>query len=310
MVIVSCSVPGCAFKTVDVSEALAIALLSNHGLAHQQPPQRNAEAAPAPRGPKLLRPQADIGMSTEDWNIFVRRWEVFRVGNGIDEQSAPPQLFQCAGATLGDSLLRLDPNATSRALPELLMAMRSLAVIPVAIVVLRSELLQIKQERDESFRAFAARVRGKAETCAFTAKCSCGNDVDYTDMVIRDVLLSGIADCDIKREVLGWDKILQKTVNEVIAIVENKEMARNALPSSTMSAVSTFRRQKTQSSITPPSLIDRSQQAPCPDCKKIYHLFSEGRRGWNRKPHRVCIECYRVHRIISAIYTPAKHPGG
>lgn len=307
MVIVSCSVPGCAFKTVDVSEALAIALLSNHGLAHQQPPQRNAEAAPAPRGPKLLRPQADIGMSTEDWNIFVRRWEVFRVGNGIDEQSAPPQLFQCAGATLGDSLLRLDPNATSRALPELLMAMRSMAVIPVAIVVLRSELLQIKQERDESFRAFAARVRGKAETCAFTAKCSCGNDVDYTDMVIRDVLLSGIADCDIKREVLGWDKILQKTVNEVIAIVENKEMARNALPSSTMSAVSTFRRQKTQSSITPPSLIDRSQQAPCPDCKKIYHLFSEGRRGWNRKPHRVCIECYRVHRsqrLSSAPSTP------
>ncbi len=34
MVVVTCSVPGCAFHTDDVSEALAIALLTNHGLAH------------------------------------------------------------------------------------------------------------------------------------------------------------------------------------------------------------------------------------------------------------------------------------
>jgi len=31
---VSCGVPGCSFKTGDVSEGLAIAVLNNHGLAH------------------------------------------------------------------------------------------------------------------------------------------------------------------------------------------------------------------------------------------------------------------------------------
>lgn len=71
------------------------------------------------------------------------------------------------------------------------------------------------QERDEPFRAFAARVRGKAETCEFKAMCQCGNDVNYTDHAIRDVLLSGISDLDIRREVLGTQAILQKPVNDV-----------------------------------------------------------------------------------------------
>ena len=66
------------------------------------------------------------------------------------------------------------------------------------------------QEHDEPFRTFAARVRGKAETCEFKAACQCGNVVNYTDHAIRDVLLSGISDLDIRREVLGTQAILQK----------------------------------------------------------------------------------------------------
>lgn len=43
---------------------------------------------------------------------------------------------------------------------------------------------------------------------------------------------------------MGTAEILQKPVNEVIALVENKEMARNALPPPNLSAVSSFQRQK------------------------------------------------------------------
>ena len=203
MVVVGCSVPGCEFKSDDVSEATAIALLTNHGLAHQAAPPAIAGPAPVSRGPKLDRPKVDVGVAIEEWNVFVRRWDVFRAGSGIDEASAPAQLFQCAGTELGDSLLKVNPNLTSDSLTQLLTAMRSLAVIPVATGVLRTELLQLRQKRDETFRVFAARVRGKAETCAFAAKCECGKGVDYTNHVIRDVLLGGIFDPDIRREILG-----------------------------------------------------------------------------------------------------------
>ena len=302
MVVVRCSVPGCEFATGNISEELAIALLANHGFAHQITPPPPPPPAPNTRGPKLERPKVDIAVTVEEWNVFTRRWEVFRVGSGIGEASAASQLFQCAGPELGDSLLKADPNAASDTLQNLLAAMRSLAVIPVATGVLRSELLQLSQARDEPFRAFAARVRGKAETCAFAAACTCGNNVDYTSHVIRDVLLNGIADPDIRRDILGITDIITKPVNDVIALVENKEMARNALPSPTMSAVSSFQRK--QNRVPPtltiphptPSQTDRTKQVPCPDCKQPFNIFSEGARGWNSKPHQVCIDCYRARR--------------
>ena len=147
---------------------------------------------------KLDRPKIDVGISMDEWDIFVRRWEVFRSGSDIDGTSAPSQLFQCAGTALGNSPLKANPHVTSQPLENLLSVMRSLAVIPVATCVLRTELLQYRQERDEAFRAFSARVRSKAETCSYSAKCECGQALDYTDHIIRDVLLNGIYDPDIR----------------------------------------------------------------------------------------------------------------
>lgn len=86
-------------------------------------------------------------------------------------------------------------------LGDLITAMKSLAVIPVATAVLHLDLLKLQQERDEPFRTFAVRVTGKAEPCAFNAKCRCGENVNYTDYVIKDVLISGISDLDIRRDI-------------------------------------------------------------------------------------------------------------
>lgn len=84
--------------------------------------------------------------------MFIRRWNIFCTGSGIEAAQASFQLFQCTGPELGDSLLKDNPNAASEPLPDLIAAMRSLAVIPVATCVLHTELLQLYQERDEAFR--------------------------------------------------------------------------------------------------------------------------------------------------------------
>ena len=85
---------------------------------------------------------------------------------------------------------------------------------------------------------FAARARGKAETCEVSAKCECTKTVNYSDHMIRDVLLNGISDLDIRCEVLGVPEILSRTVIDVIGLVEGKEMALKAVPSSNLSSVS------------------------------------------------------------------------
>ena len=306
MVAISCTVTGCEYATDDLPPQYAMELLGQHRV------DIHNVAAPAPvpaaqpratsRPPSLDRPKIDAGVTIEQWNMFTRKWELYRTGSSIDEASAPAQLFQCAGEHLGDSLLKSDSTITTKPLADLISAMKSLAVVPVATGVLRSDLLQLRQDHDEPFRNFAARVRGKAEPCAFKATCKCGENVDYTDHVIKDVLISGISDLDIRRDVLGTIDIITSDVKDVVALVEGKEMARNALPTPGLSAISTFKRQNAHK-IDPnapvasiPSASDRHLKRNCPDCGNVHQLFSEGTRGWNKKTHRTCIDCYRAKR--------------
>ena len=236
MVVIDCAYPVCGFQSEDAPKAVACAILQSHAFSHAAPGP-NFNRAPS-EGPKLTRPSIDVGVSLEAWNVFTRRWQMFREGSGINEASATAQLFQCTSQSLGDSLLKSDAEIVSKPLQELLSAMRRLAVIPVATDVLRSDLMQICQRRDEPFRAFAARVRGKADTCAFTIDCTCGLKINYMDHMIRDTLLNGIADDEIRREILGSADLLTRAVNEIVALVESKEMARNAVPPTEVTSVS------------------------------------------------------------------------
>ena len=193
----------------------------------------------------------------------------------------------------------------SKPVQELLLAMQRLASIPVAISVLRSELLAMHQMRGEQFRAFAARVRGKAGTCSFSTDCSCGLNVDYTDHMIRDTLLNGIVEEDIRRDLLGTADILTSPINAVIALVESKEIARSAVPSTDIACVSTFKRSTRAtaqgSSLAPaynlpPTFTNHSTQSHCPRFNQLFSLYKEGPTGWNTKPYSMCFNCYRARR--------------
>ena len=280
---VSCPAPGCSYTTPDVDAAVVVALLQIHAVSHQP------TAAPPP-GPKLTRPRIDVGVDQETWNTFVRRWEAFRIGSYINDATASTHLFQCASETLGDILLKADPGVTSRSAVEVLEAMQRYAVIPVAKGVTRAELMQMTQGPDELFRTFAARVKGKAETCGFVTStaCSCGKTfhVDYTTETIRDVLLSGICDTDIRREALSQQDLQSKSINEVISFVEGREMARNATPAA--SSVSAVKRDQPQIP---------SKTASCQNCGKTFNPFKEKKSGgWNSKPHKLCLDCWRSSR--------------
>ena len=226
---------------------------------------------------------------------------MYMQGSGINKTSATAQLFQCASQSLGDSLLKSDAEIVSKPLEELLFAMRRLAVIPIATDVLRSDLMQMCQLRDKLFRAFATRVRGKADTCAITIDCTCGLKVNYTDHMIRDTLLNGIADDKIRRAILGSADVLTCAVNEIVALVESKEMARNAVPPTDVTSVSAVQcvhdtdhraRRNAIPRRESKNLPARSKQSRFPLCQRLYQLYRKGTRGWNTKPYTLCIKCY------------------
>ena len=116
-------------------------------------------------------------------------------------------------------------------------------------MVARAELQTMRQDHDEPVRAFSARVRGQADTCKYTVRCSdCAKDVDYTENMIRDVVSHGLADKDIQLDLLG-DKNQSPSLEEVLQFVEQKESgkqsaSRLANPHYTAAASSSYKKQQ------------------------------------------------------------------
>ena len=79
---------------------------------------------------------------------------------------------------------------------ELLSMIKQLAVIPVSVVVRRTNFLSTRQDLTENTRSFAARLKGKASTCFYTCTCpkdGCNQVIDFTDIILKDVMVTGLA---------------------------------------------------------------------------------------------------------------------
>jgi len=290
--------PECTYTTGDKTEAVAVALLNAHMYSHKQSTVKRS-------GSTLKPPSIEEGATMEVWNNFERKWKMYKEGERITGSDVSYHLFHCAESALGDALLKSDPDISSKGETEILEQMKNLAVIPVATGIVRAELLEMKQLRDEAFRKFAARVRGKAETCEYYTSFTCQkttcthvSNVDFTDHIMRDVLLAGIYDADIRREMYGVESILTQSINTVISMVEKKEMARDAHSAGSASGISSMKQQRKidQKQQQRSEDVDRTKQAPCPKCKKSYPLYREGKFGWNSKPYNMCRDCFRSQR--------------
>jgi len=71
MVVLSCPITDCGFKTDDVDLVGAATILSVYAHAHTIP-HPNATPVTLLSGPKLVRPR--ILYNVEVWNAFLRRW--------------------------------------------------------------------------------------------------------------------------------------------------------------------------------------------------------------------------------------------
>ena len=86
------------------------------------------------------------------------------------------------------------------------MTIKTLAVRQENTIVARATLHNMRQDQDETIRSFEARIKGQAGICKYTTTCPPDTsiaDIDYTDAILRDVLVRGIADQDIQPDLLG-----------------------------------------------------------------------------------------------------------
>ena len=54
-------------------------------------------------------------------------------------------------------------------------------------------------------------------------------DLAEEDKILKDVIVTGLSDPEIKKDLLGWHGLDDKSISDTVTFVESKEMARNAL---------------------------------------------------------------------------------
>ncbi len=298
---IPCQYPGCEFKAENASEAIALAMFQSHLMSHSQ-----AATAPAhsQRLPAIPRPEVKQDISEEDWTSFVAEWGNFKRCTGIADNQVTDQLYQCCEKSLARLLIREEPRIVSQGETELLAAIKRLAVIKIATSVRRTNLISMKQSHGESFREFYANVKAAAATCDFRVMCrhECCTDkcaIDYTSSVVKDVLVAGIADTDIRKDVLAWTELDSKDDKGVVAFVEAKEIAQAAWTGSQTSGtagVSTYRKgPKPECEELIQSVKQKlSLKGKCNKCNKEIALYKRYQSGKiNNTAFKLCRPCHQ-----------------
>ena len=187
---ITCPAPDCdeTFQG-DLDPAVLLRLLDIHAqAAHAQPPTVAPQAPPTTKAEKVRRPSVTAYGSNEDWNYFLARWTEYKDATRIQAHEVLHQLMECCEEALRKDITRSYGSLTGKTEAEALEKIRSLAVKPENVLVARVQLLNLRQDRDETVRSYCARLRGQAGICKFnkmkTCTCDVEVEIDYSEDII------------------------------------------------------------------------------------------------------------------------------
>lgn len=222
---VACPIPDCDYVTEDLDAVIVAALLTAHGTTHTQGPTAAAKID------RVRRPVISAAGTSEEWEYFLSRWSDYVAATKVKGHDKALQLLECCDEPLRKDLTRsAGGSLTGKTEEEILAAIRRLAVRQESTMVARVTLHNMRQDRDEPVRAFGARLAGQAGVCRFTTKCpseACGRDVSYTNAILRDALIRGVADPDIQLDLLSHEN-QDMSLEDALQFVEAKEAGKRS----------------------------------------------------------------------------------
>ena len=298
----TCPFPDCDYDTGDGNEVIAAAALLNaHAMTHQQKQVHHSTAeSNKQRPPGMDRPRISFDSTAEDWQIFLRKWQLFKRGTSLPDDQITSHLWQCCESSLADALFQQVDDPTKITENELLGTMKALAVVHVAASVRKANLFSLRQEQGQPIRAFAADVTGTARICSFVKTCTksgCGHPVDYTQDIVKHVIISGIVDTDIRRDILSVTDLDSKSLEETIALIESKEMVARILPNNSASYGAAASSKPPAGAHNVSLKAKLSLITQCKTCGKDMNKFKlikrRGSRQETLKEFSQCISCWR-----------------
>ena len=220
---IECPYNSCSYATPELGEDLLKTLLT----AHLADAHTTAPAAATCPIEKVRRPNIEHGGSTADWKYFETRWKQYVEATGITGKSRVIQLLECCDEPLRKAVTTsVEENLIDKTIDEVLSAIKKLAVKEENPMLSRIALQNMKQEHGENIRTFGSRLQSQASICKFTIQCSkCNEEVDYSDAVLRDVLITGLEDQDIQAEILSSTD-QDMSLDKVFKLIETKESGK------------------------------------------------------------------------------------
>lgn len=156
---IHCPIPGCDFTIAAETEpVLAAAQLNLHALTHTHATSTNPAQPTKQKPPKISRPSITKDTTEEDWNTFVKKWNLFKNGTDIPPTQVTTHLWQCCDPDLEAELFKDVQNIATITEADLLNSIKRLAVISIAASVRRAEFLALHQDHGQPIRSFAAKV--------------------------------------------------------------------------------------------------------------------------------------------------------
>ena len=232
---IPCSAPACGYNTdsqvpPDTGLQDKIALLQIHkDTVHATPVQPHSTPhVAATHRAKLDLPKLSAGSSQESWELFLRSWELYKTGMNIPNTQATVYLFNCLDQDLRDDIMRANPSTQIDMMSEadLMVSVKSLAIKMESKLVHRIRMGQSLQPPGHSIRNFHATLKGQARLGQFKVTChNCQTSVDYSEEVILDQMVRGLADKEILADLLGESRT-DMSLLEVVEYIARKEQAK------------------------------------------------------------------------------------
>ena len=302
---ITCSVPDCPYVTPQASAPQMISLLTLHTNAvHIQQPA--APTAVASKLEKLPRPVFSLDMTESDWQFKEIDWNSYIEQTSCSDNTKLLQLR----AACDDSLRQRVCDSGGWNLgtvPLLLARIKELAVVKIHKSRHLANLYDVVQQPDESVRAFVARLTGTADMCGMQVQCTgCQQNVSYRDEVVKQMIIHGLVNCEIKQRVLsrtGNDELptLAELVNYIAA--EEISCSESFSVHSESNTVGHVRQRKSSY---------KRNQGQCSFCGDARHSSSnsiEDRRKSCRAFGTICPKCGKPNHFSSVCQSGRPNSG-
>ena len=264
------------------------------------PAQQHHACHTGSRLEKLPRPVFTLNMSEAAWDFKVIEWESYIAQTQVTDNTKLLQLRAACSEELRSRVYDSGDFASLNTIDLLLARMKELAVVTVHKSVHLMNLYKMVQQPEEGIRAFHARLTGTAEMCGMSVKCNtCQVDISYRDEVVKQIIIHGMYNMEIKQRVLSRTKVGEllalTALVDYIAAEEASVTDSHDLHSPASASVSALR----QSSY-------KNVKKPCRFCGGARHKQFGGQKEvlsgfwkilqqvWKTKPPLQCLSVFSI----------------